>query len=182
MCIFLPILFLMVSVGCGGGNNISVEDIPTPLPAPPNGLLMFAEDEQQFLDVVSQAIVEFGENYLSAEERAFAAVEDTGQSYTTTYTLEASVDEHDVVKYNGEHLFIAPSRSMDCCFILRDAIPSTSDDSNQTERGIRILRTNPEEASATEISTIPIDGQLTIEGLYNKDSKLIALRLSLIHI
>ena len=47
---------------------------------------MFAEDEQQFLDVVSQAVVEFGENYLNAEERAFAAVEDTGQSYTTTYT------------------------------------------------------------------------------------------------
>ena len=175
---FLPMLFLMVSVGCGGGNNITDEDIPAPPPAPPKGLLVFAEDEQQFLDVVSQAIVEFGENYLNAEERVFAAVEDTGQSYTTTYTLEASVDEHDVVKYNGEHLFIAPSRSMDCCFILRDAIPSTSDDSNQAQRGIRILSTNPEEASATEISTIPIDGQLTVEGLYNKDSKLVALRSS----
>ena len=175
---FLSILFFMMAVGCGGGNNITDEDIPAPPPAPPKGLLVFAEDEQQFLDVVSQAVVEFGENYLNAEERAFAAVEDTGQSYTTTYTLEASVDEHDVVKYDGEHLFIAPSRSMDCCFILRDAIPSTSDDSNQTERGIRILRTNPEEASATEISTIPIDGQLTVEGLYNKDSKLIALRSS----
>ena len=175
---FLSILFFMMAVGCGGGNNITDEDIPAPPPAPPKGLLVFAEDEQQFLDVVSQAIVEFGENYLNAEERAFAAVEDTGQSYTTTYTLEASVDEHDVVKYNGEHLFIAPSRSMDCCFILRDAIPSTSDDSNQTERGIRILRTNPEEASATEISTIPIDGNLTVEGLYNQDSKLVALRSS----
>ena len=64
---------------------------------------MFAEDEQQFLDVVSQAVVEFGENYLNAEESEFAAVEDTGQSYTTKYTLEASVDEHDVVKYDGEH-------------------------------------------------------------------------------
>ena len=175
---FLSILFFMMAVGCGGGNNITDEDIPAPPPAPPKGLLVFAEDEQQFLDVVSQAVVEFGENYLNAEERAFAAVEDTGQSYTTTYTLEASVDEHDVVKYNGEHLFIAPSRSMDCCFILRDAIPSTSDDSNQTERGIRILRTNPEEASATEISTIPIDGNLTVEGLYNQDSKLVALRSS----
>ena len=175
---FLSILFFMMAVGCGGGNNITDEDIPAPPPAPPKGLLVFAEDEQQFLDVVSQAVVEFGENYLNAEERAFAAVEDTGQSYTTTYTLEASVDEHDVVKYDGEHLFIAPSRSMDCCFILRDAIPSTSDDSNQTDRGIRILRTNPEEASATEISTIPIDGNLTVEGLYNQDSKLVALRSS----
>ena len=175
---FLSILFFMMAVGCGGGNNITDEDIPAPPPAPPKGLLVFAEDEQQFLDVVSQAVVEFGENYLNAEERAFAAVEDTGQSYTTTYTLEASVDEHDVVKYDGEHLFIAPSRSMDCCFILRDAIPSTSDDSNPTGRGIRRLRTNPEEASATEISTIPIDGNLTVEGLYNQDSKLVALRSS----
>ncbi len=175
---FLSILFFMMAVGCGGGNNITDEDIPAPPPAPPKGLLVFAEDEQQFLDVVSQAVVEFGENYLNAEERAFAAVEDTGQSYTTTYTLEASVDEHDVVKYDGEHLFIAPSRSMDCCFILRDAIPSTSDDSSQAQRGIRILSTIPEEAGATEISTIPIDGQLTVEGLYNKDSKLVALRSS----
>ena len=175
---FLSILFFMMAVGCGGGNNITDEDIPAPPPAPPKGLLVFAEDEQQFLDVVSQAVVEFGENYLNAEERAFAAVEDTGQSYTTTYTLEASVDEHDVVKYDGEHLFIAPSRSMDCCFILRDAIPSTSDDSSQAQRGIRILSTIPEEAGATEISTIPIDGHLTVEGLYNKDSKLVALRSS----
>ena len=174
---FLTILFFMVAVGCGG-NNITDEDIPAPPPAPPKGLLVFAEDEQQFLDVVSEAIVEFGENYLNAEERVFAGVEDAGQSYTTTYTLEESVDEHDVVKYDGEHLFIAPSRSMDCCFILRDAIPSISDDSNQSERGIRILSTNPEEASAAEVSIISIDGELTVEGLYNRDSKLIALRSS----
>ena len=175
---FLPMLFLMVSVGCGGGNNITGEDIPAPPPAPPKGLLVSAEDEQQFLDVVSQAIIEFGENYLTTEERIFAPVEDAGQSYTTTYTLEASVDEYDVVKYDGEHLFIAPSRSTDCCFILRDTTPSIYDDSNQDERAIRILSTNPEEATATQISTIPIDGELTIEGLYNRHSKLIALRSS----
>ena len=75
---FLSILFFMMAVGCGGGNNITDEDIPAPPPAPPKGLLVFAEDEQQFLDVVSQAVVEFGENYLNAEERAFAAVEDAG--------------------------------------------------------------------------------------------------------
>ena len=40
-------------------------------------------------------------------------------SFTGTYTLEAKVDEYDVVKYNGERLFIAPTRGMDCCFVSR---------------------------------------------------------------
>ena len=43
-------------------------------------------------------------------------------SFTGTYTLEAEVDEYDVVKYNGSHLFIAPTRGMDCCFIFEDDV------------------------------------------------------------
>ena len=43
-------------------------------------------------------------------------------SFTGTYTLEAKVDEYDVVKYNGERLFIAPTRGMDCCFVFEDTV------------------------------------------------------------
>ena len=106
-------------------------------------------------------------------------------SFTTTYTLEASVDEHDVVKYDGDHLFIAPSRSMDCCFVMEAISPVASDQSegdsdntSEEQRGIRILSTDPEQATAALVSVIPVEGDLTVEGLYNKESKLVSLRTS----
>ena len=45
-----------------------------------------------------------------------ASGDSASSKFTTTYTLEG-VDD-DAVKYDGNHLFIAPSRSMDCCFIV----------------------------------------------------------------
>ena len=73
-----------------------------------------------------------------------------------TYTLEANVDEHDFVKYDGDHLFIAPSRGMDCCFILEDALApemAVADEmpTENDERSIRILATDPSDASALEV-------------------------------
>ncbi len=46
------------------------------------------------------------------------------------------------------------------------------------KRAIRILSTDSEQASATLVSVIAIDGDMTVEGLYNKDSGLVSLRSS----
>ena len=63
-------------------------------------------------------------------------------SFTGTYTLEAKVDEYDVVKYNGERLFIAPTRGMDCCFVFEDTVVIDDD-------GDEGLETDGDEGSAS---------------------------------
>ena len=119
-------------------------------------------------------------------------------SFTTTYTLEANVDEYDVVKYNGSQLFIAPSRGMDCCVVFEDDVAfeileeGDSDglgaegepaDSTDVEgdalempvRGIRVLTTDAVNGLAQETHRIPLAEDQSVEGLYLVDSNLIAL-------
>ena len=185
--LLLSVVLLLTSCGSGTNNSPQVAESPVP---PPKGLLVSAENDAQFLDVFSLSIIEDGEDYLNKRSTIPTAditgtAEVSGPSFTTTYTLEASVDEHDVVKYDGDHLFIAPSRSMDCCFVMEAISPVTTDQSegdsgNTTEeqRGIRILSTDPEQATAALVSVIPVEDDLTVEGLYNKESKLVSLKSS----
>lgn len=185
---YLLLMLVLVQAGCGSGGSVqSDEDLVCCNEPPPTGLLIAADNEAQFLEIFSRSIIEDGEDYLNNDGNADVvfATEDSGRSFTTTYTLEASVDEHDVVKYDGDHLFIAPSRSMDCCFVMEDfsrvandGVEEDPDSPNEAERGIRILSTDSEEASAILVSVIPVDGDLTVEGLYNKDSSLVSLRSS----
>ncbi len=92
-------------------------------------MLIAADNEAQFLEIFSQSIIEGGEDYLINDGNADGvfATEDSGRSFITTYTLEASVNELDVIKYDGDHLFIAPSRSMDCCFVIEEFSQVTTD-------------------------------------------------------
>lgn len=97
----------------------------------------------------------------------------SSSNFTTTYTLEKSVDEHDYVKYDGSHLFIAPSRSMDFCFSIDLPELTTSDETSTSpsvpaspERGIRIVATTPETGVAESVATISLEHDRTVEGLY----------------
>ena len=119
-------------------------------------------------------------------------------SFTTTYTLEANVDEYDVVKYNGSQLFIAPSRGMDCCVVFEDDVAfdileegdsdglgaeGETGDATDVEgdalempvRGIRVLTTDAVNGLAQETHRIPLAEDQSVEGLYLVDSNLIAL-------
>jgi uncharacterized secreted protein with C-terminal beta-propeller domain len=177
---------VLLLTSCGSGTNNAPQVVESPIP-PPKGLLVSAENEAEFLDLFSLSIIEDGEDYLNKRGTVEVAssAEDSGRSFTTTYTLEASVDEHDVVKYDGDHLFIAPSRSMDCCFVMEAVSPvatdqseGDSDNTSEEQRGIRILSTDPKQGTAALVSVIPVEGDLTVEGLYNKESKLVSLRSS----
>ena len=182
---YLLLILVLAQASCGSGGSVqSDEDLVCCNEPPPTGLLIAADTEVQFLEVFSQSIIEDGEDYLN-NDRIMEVVFATEDSFTSTYTLEASVDEHDVVKYNGDHLFIAPSRSMDCCFMAEDVSKIAADEGeedpdslNDEDRGIRILSTASEQASATLVSVIPVEGDLTVEGLYIKDSSLVSLRSS----
>ena len=185
---------------CGGGGN---DDQPSPTPNPEpvdnsTGLLIPVESQEQLVQSFRQGFDELAEegSQINAEDAmvmdspaAETASGDSAssRSFTTTYTLEKSVDEHDAVKYDGNHLFIAPSRSMDCCFIVEplpieediaiatDALMVPEESTSEQQRSIRILETDPESAGATEVGTIAVDSNRSIEGLYIDNNKLVSI-------
>ena len=182
---------------CGGGSTATS---PDPAPGPdltPTGLLISVQSNSELLATVQRGFTNtLNNNMARTEELAMTAPteqDSSESSYTTTYTLENNVDEHDAVKYDGEHLFIAPSRSMDCCFIVddlvmvaeaeedieqSDAIPEPQPEPQESDRSIRILETDPENAGATEVGTIELDNSRTVEGLYTQDDQLVSISSS----
>ena len=183
---------------CGGGGSTATS--PDPAPGPdlaPTGLLIPVESNSELLATVQRGFTNtLNNNIARTEELAMTAPteqDSSESSYTTTYTLENNVDEHDAVKYDGEHLFIAPSRSMDCCFIVddlvmvaeaeedivqSDAIPEPQPEPQESDRSIRILETDPENAGAAEVGTIELDNSRTVEGLYTQDDQLVSISSS----
>ena len=183
---------------CGGGGSTATS--PDPAPGPdlaPTGLLIPVQSNSELLATVQRGFTNTLNNNMARTEdlamTASAEQDSSKSSYTTTYTLENNVDEHDAVKYDGEHLFIAPSRSMDCCFIVddlvmvaeaeedidqSDAIPEPQPEPQESDRNIRILETDPENAGATEVGTIELDNSRTVEGLYTQDDQLVSISSS----
>jgi len=191
---------LLTACGGGGGGGGSTATSPDPAPGPdlaPTGLLIPVESNSELLATVQRGFTNtLNNNIARTEELAMTAPteqDSSESSYTTTYTLENNVDEHDAVKYDGEHLFIAPSRSMDCCFIVddlvmvaeaeedieqSDAIPEPQPEPQESDRSIRILETDPENAGAAEVGTIELDNSRTVEGLYTQDDQLVSISSS----
>lgn len=179
--------------------------MPSQLLAQATGLLKPLASNQEFSSKFTQSYervfgevsvaVDFGNDalVLAMPEMAMdsATTDSSGESFTTTYTLEKTIDEHDFVKYDGEHLFIAPSYSMydDCCFIFEpiafdDAIEvsevgAVADEPMQPIvpelRSIKIMATDSEQAAAEQVGNIPISHNRTIEGLYTNDNQLAAI-------
>lgn len=102
-----------------------------------------------------------------------ATGESNADKFSGTYTLEANVDEADIVKYDGSYLFIAEQVEYFCCAYLEDFMPHQA----VIKPAIRVLSTAPTEPSATEITrltpTLPENSQIT--GLYQKDDTLVSL-------
>lgn len=176
---------------CGGGGSSAPSSPLAPDPDPavdPVGLLIPIATDATLLNVIHSGFVNDTSNNIermaSESLSADAGVSNSASTnFTTTYNLEANVDEHDAVKYNGNYLFITPSRSMDCCFIIDD-IAIASDDNTAPDvspvassqgRSIRILSTDPENETATEVSTIAVSEAKTVEGLYTHNTQLAAI-------
>jgi len=189
---------------CGGGGG-SDSTAPTPTPNPvdepvASGLLVPVETQEQLVNSFRQGFTQTiaATDLVAVDDGAVQAplAEASGdsassRSFTTTYTLERGIDEHDAVKYDGSHLFIAPSRSMDCCFIVddfvleddvmiaNDAIMIPEDGAMESEEhSIRILATDPEQAGATQVGSIAVDSNRSIEGLYIDNSQLVSINSS----
>lgn len=96
--------------------------------------------------------------------------------FSSTYRLEADVDEHDIVKYDGDLMVIAPSRSA-CCFILEPALADVALPAppETGPKAIRLLAADPASAQARTVGRIELEGDESVEGVYLNGAELIAL-------
>lgn len=186
-------LTFFVGVLSGCGSDLSSEDTTSTDTPNVRGLLVAIESDAELLSNVQKGFEQTasvslerfdGDAFFLDANAPSTADTSSTSSFTTTYTLETNVDEHDYVKYDGNHLFIAPSRSMNCCFIVDDIrlveedaialMPPQADD----ERSIRIVATDPENAGAVEVGSIALNDDLTVEGLYTNESQLVSISSS----
>jgi len=182
-CLLLITIFSLVSCGSGSKSNKFATMVTTDPEA--RGLLIPVASVNALENYVRESFTQLAtRNFARNSDAVFA--EDTVNAsarFTATYTAEASIDEHDYVKYDGKHLFIAPSRGMGCCFIVNDIAvtepaeqnAAISPDEQTNDRSIRILSTNAELATADQIASIELPENRSVEGLYSNDTQLVSI-------
>lgn len=169
----LPLaLLIIVSVmlpACGGSGGSS-DNAPTVLPPPtpePVGLWTRG-DTSVGLKTYRERLTSVGpvlDNSRDFAESSPVADTSADAGATTTYTLEADVDEHDIVKYDGSILAVAPSRS-GCCFVTESAVDPMPGAQVAEGLGLTLYRTNAIDGSADRLSDIALDEDEAVEGLY----------------
>ncbi len=181
----LALTAVSVVTACGGGGGGSgtttpplIEE-PSP-PEPPTGLWISsgsgAASSGAGLANYTAKLTRLGTTRLAVSDAlpVAEALDGAAAEYSTTYTLEADVDEYDIVKYNGATLAVAPSRS-GCCFIVEplvvaDALPPPAGGEAASE--IALYQTDPSSGSATAVGSILLDEGQTAEGMYLSESQL----------
>lgn len=157
-------LILLVLAGCGSGSNSNSGNPPDPQPV---GLLSRVTDVGAFEASIKDGLTAM----TSAEVLANAgAAQDT--NFTGTYTQEINVDELDSVRYDGDHLIVAPRRYFRCCFILDTAF---APDEPPPADSIRILATDPANGTAGLAGEIPLDDGTSVQGMYLAGDRMFAL-------
>jgi len=146
--LFGAIALAALLASCGGSGS------PGGGPADTSGMLRQVRDAQEFENALKSALSDAVSTGLMSGPIALPTV--TAADFSSTYTLEAGVDELDLVRFDGSHLYVATEFS---------GLPELGD-------AIRILRTDRAGARATEVSRIPLDpGQMTM-GMYVADGRL----------
>lgn len=158
----------MLAAGCGGGGSSASGD---PDPPAVSGLLRAATGASEL-----ESSLKAGFTTIASSNSATALASGEGSSgapATGTYTQELNVDEFDAVRYDGGHLYIAPRRYLDCCFIASNDGAANSGDPGLAS--IRILATDPGNASAATVATIPLEDGVSVQGMYVEGDRLFAL-------
>ena len=164
-------LACLALAGCGSSSN-TTEDIPEP---PIQGLLGPVSSPAELENSLKAGLTQLSSTAqleVAADAAAFTA---SGGNYTGTYTQDINVDELDAVRYDGEHLFVAPRRYFHCCFLRETDGAPVIEPPPKLERSIRILATDPANGDAQTAGEIPLEDDISVQGMYVKDDKLFAL-------
>jgi hypothetical protein len=138
--------------GCGSsGGSDPGEPVDPPAAA---GMLRQVSDAAELEQVFKGALSDVAATAVPEDAAASPGVSLPG--FSGTYTVEAGVDELDFVRYDGTHLFVAPAYS----------------GSSPADSVIRILRTDPSGATATQVGTIPLDSAQGVQGMYVANDRL----------
>lgn len=174
--VLLPLASLLALSACGGSSS------STPGPEQPvQGLLKIVSAPAELESSIKNALTTA--TTVSTDVLASAGpTSETAGNFTGTYTQEKNVDEFDVVRYDGQHLYVAPRRLFHCCFAaletLGDGAVNTGDPAIAS---IRILETDPSSASATLAGTIPLEENVSVQGMYVDGNHLFALTAEAIY-
>ena len=170
--------------GCGSSNSGGGGSPPPPQPPPQaQGALKPAASAAEFETALKSAFTTMVP--ASAAQDALglgqgqAPVANTGGTFSGTYTQEANVDEFDAVRYDGEHLYVAPRRYLNCCFIL--APNAASNTNTPPVDSIRILSTDSTAATAAPVAEIPLKANVSVQGMYVAGDTLFALTAETIY-
>ena len=171
------VVALLASCGGGGGNSSPQSPVVVePSEPDPTGLWIRSDDDGGGLVSYIGKLTQIGVTRSAiggAVLEAAPAADASSGGFSSTYTLEANVDEYDIVKYNGSTLAIAPTRS-GCCFIAEPAaaaeLPSPPSDSQIPK--IELFRTDPVAGTALLQSVIELDDGMNAEGMYLSETGL----------
>ena len=172
----LPLASLLALSACGSSSSSTAGP-----EEPVEGLLKIVSAPAELESSIKNALTAV--TSLSADALASASPgSETAGNFTGTYTQEKNVDEFDVVRYDGEHLYVAPRRLFHCCFgaleAQGDGAVNTGDPATAS---IRMLETDPANASATLAGTIPLEEGVSVQGMYVDGNRLFALTAELIY-
>jgi len=162
--VFFGVIVLALS-GCGSSSKSG--DSPDP---DASGMLSPVTDVAAF-----EASIKAGLTSMSSDEQLTSGSAAPDSNFTGTYTQESKVDEFDAVRYDGDHLFIAPQRFFHCCFVLENAAAPNDDPAPVPERSVRILATDPANGAASLVSSIPLEDDISVQGMYLDDGRMFAL-------
>ena len=161
---------LLVLAGCGSSSSPN-NDSPEPL----QGLLSPVSTAAVLEASLKDGLTAMANPEQLAVADAAAATSAGAGNFTGTYTQELNVDELDAVRYDGEHLYVAPRRYFHCCFMLAGAGAAVDDTRPEPERAIRILATDPANGDAGIVSRIPLEDNVSVQGMYVEADRLFAL-------
>ncbi|MFK8014999.1 MAG: beta-propeller domain-containing protein [Gammaproteobacteria bacterium] len=150
--------------GCGGSSE-------TPESPPPAAIgdLKRVASAQELEDSIKE-----GFSTLVPAVTDVASVTTSTAEFSGTYAQEASVDEADSARYDGDFLYVAPARFYRCCFLA--AVGTTTDTpSPDPIRSIRILETDADTADATLAGSIALEDDVSVQGMFVDGDQLFAL-------
>jgi uncharacterized secreted protein with C-terminal beta-propeller domain len=174
--VVLPLISLLALAACGGSSSSTTGPEP-----PVAGLLKQVSAPAELEVAIKNALTTV--TPVSTDVLATAGAAPAPEAdFTGTYTQEQNVDEFDAVRYDGEHLYVAPRRFFNCCFALPEAqADGAANTGIPASASIRMLATDPANAAASVAGIIPLDDNVSVQGMYVDGNRLFALTAELFY-